>query len=47
MQGIYQGCPFPMLLYIIAAEDLPISLLKIKEIQIGDHEIKIINLLTT
>ena len=43
MQGIYQGCPFSMLLYIIAAEDLPISLLKIKEIQIGDHEIKIIN----
>ena len=46
IQGFHQGCPFSMLLCIIAAEVLTILIhadSRIKSIQIGDHEIKIIN----
>ena len=46
IQGFHQGRPFSMLLCIIAAEVLTILIdadSRIKGIQIGDHEIKIIN----
>ena len=43
MRGVRQGCPFSMLLYIIAAEMMLISLIRIKGIQIEGHEIKIVN----
>ena len=46
IQWFRQGCPFSLLLCIIAAELLTIFIdsdIKIKGIQIGDHEIKIIN----
>ena len=43
---VYQGCMFSMLLYNIAAEVLA-NLInadkRIKGIQIGDHDIKIVN----
>ena len=43
---VFQGCLFSMLLYIIAAEVLASFInanKRIKGIQIGDHEIKIVN----
>ena len=46
MRGVRQGCPLSMLLYIIAAEVLAIFIIantKVKGVQIGIHEIKIIN----
>ena len=46
IQGFHQGRPFSMLLCIIAAEVLTILIdadSRIKGIQIGDHEINIIN----
>ena len=46
MRGVRQGCPLSMLLYIIAAEVLAIFIItdtKVKGVQIGTHEIKIIN----
>ena len=46
MRGVRQGCPLSMLLYIVAAEVLAnfiIADTKIKGIQIGSHEIKIVN----
>ena len=46
MRGVRQGCPFSMLLYIIAAELLSNfidSNNRIKEIQIGDDDIKIVH----
>ena len=46
IQEFHQGCPLSMLLCIIAAEVLAIftdANTKIKGIQIGDHEIKIVN----
>ena len=46
MQEVCQGCLFSMLLYIIAAEVLASFInanKRIKEIQIGDHEIEIVN----
>ena len=45
-QEVCQGCLFSMLLYIIAAEVLASFInanKRIKGIQIGDHEIKIVN----
>ena len=36
-QGVHQGCPLSMVLYFIDADK------RIKRIQIGDHEIKLIN----
>ena len=45
-QGLHQGCPLSMLLYIIVAEALAIFIdgdARIKGIQIGDHEIKTVN----
>ena len=45
-RGVFQGCLFSILLYIIAAEVLASFInanKRIKEIQIGDHEIKIVN----
>ena len=44
-QGLHQGSPFSMLLCIIVAEVLAIFIdgdARIKGIQIGDHEIKIV-----
>ena len=46
MQEVCQGCLFSMLLYIIAAEVLASFInvnKRIKGIQIGDHEIEIVN----
>ena len=46
MQEVCQGCLFSMLLYMIAAEVLASFInpnKRIKRIQIGDHEIKIVN----
>ena len=46
IHGFHQGCPLSMLLCIIVVEVLAISTdadTRIKGIQIGDHEIKIIN----
>ena len=46
LQEVCQGCLFSMLLYIIAAEVLAIFIntnKRIKGIQIGDHEIKIVS----
>ena len=46
IQGFHQGCPLSMLLWIIVAEVLAIFIdadTRIKGIQIGDHEIKIVN----
>ena len=46
MRGVRQGCPLSMLLYIIAAEVLAIFIIadtRVKGVQIGTHEIKIIN----
>ena len=43
---VFQGCLFSMLLYIIAAEVLASFInanKRIKGIQIGDHEIKMVN----
>ena len=45
-QGFHQGCPLSMLLCNIVAEILAISIdanMRIEGIQIGDHEIKIVN----
>ena len=45
-QEVCQECLFPMLLYIIAAELLASFIhanKRIKRIQIGEHEIKIVN----
>ena len=46
IQEFHQGCPHSMLLWIIVAEVLAVFIdanTKIKGIQIGDHEIKIVN----
>ena len=46
IQEFHQGCPLSMLLWIIVAEVLAIFIdadTRIKGIQIGDHEIKIVN----
>ena len=46
-QEVCQGCLFSMFLYIIAAEVLASFInanKRVKGIQIGDHEIKIVNL---
>ena len=46
MREVCQGCLFSMLLYMIAAEALASFInanKRIKGIQIGDHEIKIVN----
>ena len=46
MRGVRQGCPLALLLYIISAEALANFTgadKRIKGIQIGDHEIKIVN----
>ena len=46
IQGFHQGCPLSVLLCIIMAEVLAIFIdgnMRIKDIQVGDHEIKIIN----
>ena len=46
MRGVTQGYPLSMLLYIIAADILANFIdanKRIKGIQIGDHEIKIVN----
>ena len=46
MRGVSQGCPLSMLLSIIAADILANFIdanKRIKRIQIGDHEIKIVN----
>ena len=46
IQGFHQGCPLSMLLCITAAEVLAVFIdadTRIKGIQIGDHEIKIVN----
>ena len=40
--GVYQGCLLSMLLYILWLRYLPVSLMPIKGIHIGDHEIKIV-----
>ena len=45
-RGVRQGCPLSMLLYIIAAEVLANFIIvdkRIKGIQIGNQEIKIVN----
>ena len=45
MRGVHQRCPLSMLLYIIAAEGLAnfiIANTRIKAVQIGDREIKIV-----
>ena len=46
IQGFHRGCPLSMLLCIIAAKVLAVFIdadTRIKGIQIGDHEIKIVN----
>ena len=46
MQGVRQGCPLSSVLYIRAAEVLANSIdadKRIKGVQIGDHEIKLVN----
>ena len=46
MRGVHQGCPLPMLLYIIAVEVLAnfiIANKRVKGVQIGTQEIKIVN----
>ena len=46
IQGFRQGCPLSVLLCIIAAEILAIFIdvdTRIKDVQIGDHEIKIVS----
>ena len=46
IQGFHQGCPRSMLLCIIVAEVLAIFIdgdTRIKGIQIGDQEIKVVN----
>ena len=45
-RGVCQGCPLSMLLYIIAAEVLAnfvIADKRVKGVQIGDQEIKLVN----
>ena len=45
-RGVRQGCPLSMQLYITAAEVLAIFIIadtRVKGVQIGTHEIKIIN----
>ena len=49
-QGVRQGCPLSMLLYIIAAEVLAnfiIADARVKGVQMGAHEIKLLILLMT
>ena len=46
MQGICQRCPLSLVLSVLAAEVLANSIdadKRIKGIQIGDHEIKLVN----
>ena len=47
MQGVRQGCPFSMVLYVTVTYVF-VNLIdadkRIKGIQIGDHEIKLVNL---
>ena len=46
MQGVRQGCPLSSVLYIRAAEVLANFIdadNRIKGVQIGDHEIKLVN----
>ena len=46
IQGVRQGCPLSMVLYIIVAYVFANSIdadKRIKRIQIGDHEIKLVN----
>ena len=46
IQGFHQGCPLSIFLCIIVAEVLAIFIdadTRIKGIQIGDHEIEIVN----
>ena len=45
MQGVHQGCPLSLVLYIMAAEVLANFIdanKRIKRVQIGDHEIKLV-----
>ena len=47
MQGVRQGCPLSMMLYIIVAYVFANFIdadKRMKGIQIGDHEIKLVNL---
>ena len=46
MQGVHQGCPLSLVLYIMAAEVLANFIdadKRMKGVQIGDHEIKLVN----
>ena len=46
MQGVRQGCPLSSVLYISATEVLANFIdadKRIKEVQIGDHEFKVVN----
>ena len=46
MQGVHQGCPFSLVLYIMAAEVLANFIdadKRMKGVQIGDHEMKLVN----
>ena len=46
MQGVRQGCPLLLVLYIMAAEVLANFIdvdKRMKGVQIGDHEIKLVN----
>ena len=50
MSGVRKGYPLSMLLSVNATDILPNFIdanKRIKRIRIGDHEIKIVNLLTT
>ena len=46
MQGVHQGCPLSLVLYVMAAEVLANFIdadKRMKGVQIGDHEMKLVN----